>query len=50
MFHDTSRLRAQSLPDSYSADMIEGLDELSLGKEWLEFPYSRGFRILKYYS
>jgi predicted O-methyltransferase YrrM len=48
IFHDTSRLRSLSMPDHHCPEMIKELDQLSQGNEWLEFPYSRGFRILKY--
>jgi predicted O-methyltransferase YrrM len=48
IFHDTSRLRPLYLPDYSSPEMIEGLDKLSLGKEWMEFPNSRGFRMLRW--
>lgn len=47
MFHDTARNRSLTMGSNSSKEMIQELDNLSLGKEWMEFPYSRGFRILK---
>lgn len=44
--HDTSRLRSRTSGDSNEA-MIDALDKASTGREWLEFPLSRGFRILR---
>ncbi len=45
-FHDTSRLRGEYYAD-YNPQMIAALDKASHGRQWLECPFSRGFRLLK---
>lgn len=45
-FHDTSRLRGEYF-DDFNPEMIEALDRHSKGRQWLEFGYSRGLRILR---
>lgn len=45
--HDTSRLRSRTAGDN-NLDMNTALDQFSIGREWLEFDLSRGFRILRF--
>ena len=47
MFHDTSRYRPKLMPNNSSQEMIDELDRLSEGEQWLEGNYSRGWRIIK---
>lgn len=46
VFHDTSRLRGQTMHD-FNPDMISALDRYSEGKQWLESDLSRGLRMIK---
>jgi predicted RNA methylase len=45
-FHDTSRFRGETMHD-FNPEMIAALDRHSQGQQWLECPYSRGFRVLR---
>lgn len=46
VFHDTSRLRHRYF-DDFNPEMIASLDARSLGRQWLECPFSRGLRVLR---
>ncbi len=46
LFHDTSRLRGRYNSD-FNPEMISALDEVSLGRQWLECDLSRGLRLLR---
>lgn len=46
VFHDTSRLRGHTVPD-FNPEMIDGLDEASKERQWLESPLSRGLRVIR---
>lgn len=46
IFHDTSRHRGR-YSDDYSAEMIRALDDYSSGRQWMEFPLSRGLRMVR---
>jgi predicted O-methyltransferase YrrM len=46
VFHDTSRLRFRYFND-YNPEMIAALDAQSAGRQWMEFAYTRGMRVIK---
>ncbi|MGV3614778.1 MAG: O-methyltransferase [Fimbriimonas sp.] len=46
VFHDTSRLRGETMSD-FNPEMIAALDRHAEGRQRLEFPLSRGLRLIR---